>query len=314
MGIRSFLRGDDLREDRSTQPAGEARSLPPAENQLPLMAAYTSSTVTPTAALAIADVWAAVRVLADAASSLPLHVYRKTDVGRARVTSGKLVDLLNRPGPATTQADLISSLMAHLAIYGNGYLAKYRQTGEVVQLGLLHPERIRPELEGGRLRFRYSPGTGPQQLLSEADVVHVKGLSVDGLTGLSAVSRAARVLGLSDELVRHALAYFESDVPHPAGILNLGPEATLEQQQGTKEVIRAEARPHGVKIVRGEVEYTPIAAKMDDAQFVEQRRLAAQEIARVFRIPPHMRLRGPVPRRERSGTCRPCRRCGSPTR
>ena len=120
--------------------------------------------------------WAAVRVLADAASSLPLHVYRKTDAGRERVTSGKLVDLLDRPGPGTTQADLISSLMAHLAIYGNAYLAKYRERGEVAQLGLLHPERVRPELESGRLRFRYSPGTGPQQMLTEADVVHVKGL------------------------------------------------------------------------------------------------------------------------------------------
>ncbi len=57
MGLRSFLRGDDLLEDRSTQPNGEARSLPPAENELPLFG-FTSSTVT--AALAIADVWAAV--------------------------------------------------------------------------------------------------------------------------------------------------------------------------------------------------------------------------------------------------------------
>jgi HK97 family phage portal protein len=157
-----------------------------------LYGGYTSSTVTPTAALAIADVWAAVRVLADAASSLPLHVYRKTEVGRERVTSGKLVDLLDRPGPATSQADLISSLMAHLAIYGNAYIAKYRQAGEIVQLGLIHPERIRPELEGGRLRFRYSPGAGPEQLLTEADVVHVKGLSIDGLTPACAAAHTLR--------------------------------------------------------------------------------------------------------------------------
>jgi phage portal protein BeeE len=47
-------------------------------------------------------------------------------------------------------------------------------------------------------------------MLSEADVVHVKGLSVDGLVGLSAVTQASRVLGLSDELVKHALAFFDS--------------------------------------------------------------------------------------------------------
>src|SRR5436190_7717059 len=191
----------------------EDRALPPAENALPLYAAapYLTSpswphkTITPHAALSIADVWAAVRALADGASSLPLHVYRVAGDGRERVTSGRLSDLLDRPGPGTTQADLVSSLMCHVLIYGNAYLAKFRETGEVVQLGLLDPDRVRPELEDGRLRWRYTPTTGPQQMLTAADVIHVKGLSVDGLCGLSAVSQAARVIGLSDELVKHAL-------------------------------------------------------------------------------------------------------------
>jgi phage portal protein BeeE len=167
MGLLSYLRGDDLLEDSSTQPTGEARSLPPPENEMPLWgstAVFSGSSfwkITEVDALAIADVWAAVRVLADAVSSLPLHVFRKTEQGRERVTSGRLVDLLERPSPGITEADLSSSLMAHLAIYGNGYLAKFREAGEVTQLGLIHPDRIRPELEDGRLRFRYSPPKGP---------------------------------------------------------------------------------------------------------------------------------------------------------
>jgi HK97 family phage portal protein len=258
------------------------------------MATYTSSPISPTAALAIADVWSAVRVLADAASSLPLHVYRRTAYGRERVDSGKLVDLLDRPGPGTTQADLISSLMTHLAIYGNAFLAKYRSAGEITQLGLLHPERVRPELQNGQLRFRYSPPyTGAaQQLLTEADVVQVKGLSVDGLTGLSAVQQASRVLGLSDELVKHALSYFDTGAAggtaRPAGVLRLGEGASFDEQDRMKEKLRAESRPHGIMLVEGDAEYLPVASKLDDSQFVEQRRLASQEVARVFRIPPHM--------------------------
>ena len=125
--------------------------------------------------------------------------------------------------------------MAHLAIYGNGYLAKYREGGEITQLGLLHPERVRPELEGGRLRFRYTPGSGGRRGCStDADVVHVKGLSVDGLIGLSAVSQAARVLGLSDELVKHALALLRlqaaGGTARPAGVLRLGEDASFGEQ------------------------------------------------------------------------------------
>jgi phage portal protein BeeE len=128
----------------------EARSLPPAENALPLLSAYTATPITPLASLAIGDVWAAVRCLSDGASSLPLHVYRRAGDSRERVTSGKLVDLLERPGLGTSQADLISTLMCHLLVYGNAYLAKYRQAGEVTQLGLLDPLRVRPEPRRGR--------------------------------------------------------------------------------------------------------------------------------------------------------------------
>ena len=265
----------------------EARALPRAENELPILGAYTFSTITPHAALAIADVWAAVRVLADAASSLPLHVYRKADAGRERVTSGFLVDLLERPSPGTTQADLVSTLMTHLAIYGNGYLGKYRQAGEIVQLGTIHPDRIRPEVQGGDLRFRYSPERGGQQLLTTADVVHIKGLSVDGLIGLSAVSQAARVIGLSDALVKHAMAFFEQGKGRPVGVLRLDPNESDENRKRTIEVLKAENSPHQNLVIVGDAEYQPVESKLDDSQFVEQRRLAAQEIARVFRIPSH---------------------------
>jgi HK97 family phage portal protein len=162
-----------------------------------------------------------VRCLADAVSSLPLHVYRKTDIGRERVTSGKLVELIEHPGPGLTEADLTSTLMSHVLVWGSAFLAKFRRQGEVSQLGLLHPDRVRPELQNGELRFRYDPPKGPQQLLTEADVIHIRGLSVDGVTGLSAVSQAAKVLGLSDSLVKHAMGYFESTHPRQEGVLGV---------------------------------------------------------------------------------------------
>jgi HK97 family phage portal protein len=287
MGLMSWLRGDDVLGD-------ETRALPMPDNQIPWRSPYylTSPEVTPVTALAVADVWSAVRCLCDAASSLPLHVYRRTQQGRERVTSGRLVDLLDKPAPSTSQADLVSSLLAHLLIHGGAYLAKYRQQGEVAQLGLLSPEQVTPELENGRLRFRYDPGTGPQQMLTEADVVYVRGLSMDGVRGLSAVSQAARVIGLSDELVKHALSYFQvSDaggVPRPAGVLKVNPGMGETGRQRELEGLRAESRAHGILVASGEIDFIDIAGNLDSAQFVEQRRLVATEVARAFRIPPHM--------------------------
>jgi phage portal protein BeeE len=102
------------------------------------------------------------------------------------------------------------------------------------------------------------------------------------------------VLGLSDALVKHALSYFDSGAAggtaRPAGVLRLGEGASFTEHDRTKERIRAESRPHGMLVIEGDAEYMPVAAKLDDSQFVEQRRLAAQEVCRVFRIPGHIEL------------------------
>ena len=71
-------------------------------------------------------------------------------------------------------------------------------------------------------------------------------------------------------------------------MLRLNPEATEVQRSTNIEGLRNEARPHGVLVIRGDADYLPIANKLDDSQFTEQRRLACQEIARVFRVPSHM--------------------------
>ena len=288
MGVLSYLR----EQARISVGAGdETRSLPRPENQLPLVGGYTyvdRTLITPAAALAIGDVWACIRCLADAASSLPLHAYRRTDRGRERVTSGRLADLLEHPSPGTTQADLVSSLMAHLLLHGNAYLAKYRDQGEVRQLALLDPERVRPELAGGQVRYRYDPPSGPQQMLTTSDVVHVRGLSVDGLNGLSAVQQAGRVLGLSDELVKHAVSFFERGGGLPTAVFKMPPDASTASQEPATESLRNKMIERGVLVIEGEGDYQPITLRLDDAQFADQRRLSAQETARVFRIPPHM--------------------------
>jgi HK97 family phage portal protein len=254
LGLLNWLRGEDVvgRDETRSIIKPDRGEVPLSGVGLPTVWSGTRYwNLEPVEALAIADVWSCVRVLADTVSSLPLHVYRKTERGRQRVTSGRLVELLEHPAPGVSEADLTSTLMTHLAIWGNGYLGKLRgPDGQVAQLTLLHPDRVQPELVDGRLRFRYDPPKGGQQLLTEADVVHVKGLSVDGLVGLSAVSQAARVLGLSDSLVKHAMSYFESETPRPAGVVHLGGERSPEGEdrtlecQGPAEAARR-ARAHG---------------------------------------------------------------------
>ena len=104
----------------------------------------------PTTALRVADVFACVRVLADAAASVPLIPYRRTEAGRIRLGSGKLAGLLEQPAPAVSQANLVAQKVAHLLLWGNAYLGKFRNPdGEVETLGMLDPGRVRVELKSG---------------------------------------------------------------------------------------------------------------------------------------------------------------------
>lgn len=248
--------------------------------------------VTPHNALAIADVFGCVRVLADAAASVPLIAYRRTSGGRERVEGGRAVELLERPGPGTVQANLLGTVMAHLQLWGNAYIGKVRQGGEIRQLIALEPDRVVPEVKDGRLRFNYTAPAGRRQVLTERDVIHVKAVSVDGLVGLSPVKQARRALALSDQLTRHGLQFFTNDA-RPTGVLKLQKfaaegseidelrEAWNTQHAGTENA-------HRIAVLAGEVDFTPISMPLDDAQFIEQRKLSAVEVARIFRVPPWM--------------------------
>src|SRR4051812_18944241 len=144
-----------------------------------------ASPLTPDSAMAIADVFACVRVLADAAASVPLIAYRRRSDDRRERVNGALSALLRSPAPGTTQASLVAQIVAHLNLYGNAYVGKYRGEKGVEQLGLLHPDRVAVELRAGRPVYTYTDENGEHVELGLADVCHVRApLSVDGVTGL----------------------------------------------------------------------------------------------------------------------------------
>jgi HK97 family phage portal protein len=251
-----------------------------------------AGSVTPGTALTVGDAYACVRVLADAAASVPLIPYRRTQNGRERVEGGRLVELLQRPAPATTQAGLVGQIVAHLNTYGNAYLGKFRRDGALDQLALLAPDRVQPEIRGGRPLYTLTGPMGEQSVHGTDDIVHIKALTTDGLVGLSPVRQARTVLGLSDQLAEHAATFFANDAS-PRGVLKLQRFGdSTEQVDSLKAQWNAGHKgtenAHKIAIISGEVDFLPVSMPLDDAQFLEQRKLSAVEVARIFRVPPHL--------------------------
>src|SRR3954451_25084608 len=118
----------DTTEDRALAPPSD----PP---HLPLLTSAPVPDVTTGNALRVADAYACVRVLADAVASLPLHAYRRTEQGRVPAgPAARINQLLARPAPGSTIADLLTVAMVHLNTHGETFVAKYRGAdGEIVQ-------------------------------------------------------------------------------------------------------------------------------------------------------------------------------------
>jgi HK97 family phage portal protein len=291
----SLLKRRENVEDRALS----AQTVPPS---MPLYSQTPGgATVTPSSAMGIADAFACVRALADAAASLPLIAYTRTATGRERL-EGPTAELLTSPAPAVTQSALTGQLMAHLQLHGNAFCGKFRgPDGRVDQLAMLAPDRVTPRLERGRPRYALQGPHGEVSDHGPEDVIHVRALTTDGLVGLSPVQQCRVALGLSQTLQEHASGFFANGA-RPGGILRLNrfgtPAPGVASGEGTDDLQqlrdawntehRGTKNAHRIAVVSGEIEFTPLSMPMDDVEFIEQRKLSAVEVARVFRVPPHI--------------------------
>jgi len=283
MGFREFFRGTTAADD-------EARSLPPAENQLPLHGGYTLGDaplgpVTTGNVLKIADAYACVRVLADSISTLPLKVYRRLPAGRVPAgDDARAVQLLTRPSPGSTTVDLVSQIVVHLNVLGDCFLGKYRADNEIVQLAPIHPDRVQVELRGQTCTYILDGRTehGP------SDILHIRAMSMDGLRGMSPVTSCRTALGLNESL-RESGRQFFTQGSRPSGVMTLPPGMSNDEIAVAREVFQNRhagvEKMHQVLVLDGEAKFTPVSFTADDAQFIQSREVSTREIARIFRVP-----------------------------
>ncbi len=281
MGLKQWLReaGLLIEEDRTlTRDTVPAAMLPYSRSAL--------QDVSTANALRVADAYSCVRALSDSVASLPAHVFRRTAAGRVPAGDDqRLVQLLRRPAPGSTSADLFGQIMVHLNVLGECFVGKYRTGDEITQLALLHRDRVGVELRGPQIVYTLDGQTehGP------GDILHVKGMSSDGLRGLSPVSQCRLALSLSANLQEHAKQYFENG-SRPSGILTLpdgtGESAVARMREDWRNEQTMQARKlHSIAVITGDANFTPVAFSADDSQFLQQRELSAREVARIFRVP-----------------------------
>ena len=254
-------------------------------------------------AMQVTCVYACVRVIAETIASLPLQVYKHTDVGKDKATTHALYRLLHdEPNPDMTSFVFRETLMSHLLLFGNAYAQVLRNgKGEVTALHPLMPNQMAVNrASNGQIYYTYTKmpddsfkgknaNSGNQYNLKPSEILHIPGLGYDGLIGYSPISMAKNAIGMAMSTEEFGAKFFANGA-RPGGVLEH--PGTLKNPDKIREswnsLFRGSNNSHGTAILEEGLKYHPIGISPNEAQFLETRKFQINEIARIFRVPLHM--------------------------
>lgn len=266
-----------------------------------MMGGSTSGkSVTERSSMQMTAVYACVRILSEAIAGLPLHLYRyKEGGGKELAVDTNLYRLLHdEPNPEMTSFVFRETLMTHLLLWGNAYAQIIRNgKGEVIALYPLMPNKMSVDRdEKGQLYYTYSRAneeaatmTGNTVILKPSDVLHIPGLGFDGLVGYSPIAMAKNAIGMAIACEEFGAKFFANGAA-PSGVLEH--PGTIKDPAKVRDswnsTFGGSANSGKVAVLEEGMKYTPISISPEQAQFLETRKFQINEIARIFRVPPHM--------------------------
>ena len=251
-------------------------------------------------AMQMTAVYSCVRILSEAVAGLPLQFYRYTEAGgKEKAVGHPLYFLLHdEPNPEMTSFVFRETLMSHLLLWGNAYAQIIRNgRGEVIALYPLMADRMEVGRDrDGRLYYEYRMSaedvptmTGSCVRLAPSDILHIPGLGFDGLVGYSPIAMAKNAIGMAIACEEYGAKFFANGAA-PSGVLEhpgtiKDPSRVRESWQST---FGGSGNANKVAVLEEGMKYTPISISPEQAQFLETRKFQLDEIARIFRVPPHM--------------------------
>lgn len=250
--------------------------------------------VSPESALKQSAVWACVRVKQEDIGKLPCPLYRRTENGKVRATDHPAYDLIaSRPNRRDTAFDFKAFMQGQLDTRGNALAIKeFDARGRIV--GLWPQPWANVDLlassDGKDLFYRVRMRDNTQITIPSEGVLHLKGMSLDGLIGISPIAYHRETIGLALAAEKYGASFFGNSA-RPSGILKvkqvLGKEATEALRKSWEEKFKGPERSNSMAVLDGEMDWTKVGMDNSDAQYIETRGLSNQDIYRIYRMPPH---------------------------
>ena len=298
MGLMDTILGGLGGETRAAAPSGLSR---PASWLVDFLGGgsetYAGKSVTPMSALSLVPVFSAVTLLAGAVGSTPLLVYRRLDGdGRERAYTHRTWKLLHeQPNEFMAADEFWEIVTAHVLLWGNAFVVKGRgPNGLVNELIPLRPDRtFVMDDKNGRPVYVYLDKQGREVKGGADEVLHFRGLGVDGKVGLSPIQLARQTLG--NQLAQTEFqGRFWSNNARPGGVLKHPNELSTKAQKrlrATWDTLQGGLANAGKTAILEEgMEWQALGLPLADAQFIEQARFGRSDVALLFRVPARMLL------------------------
>ncbi len=239
-------------------------------------------------------VFAAVRLLSEGVASLPLKVYERLDRGKREARRHPVYNLLhNNSNPIMSSFTFREVQQATLSLWGNSYAEIVRNMATVpTALYPIPAEIVEPRIVNGvQLVYDIQHPTEGKITLPAEKVLHVPGLSTNGVKGLSPIAMARQAIGTMLATEEYAARFFGENNATPRGVIEiegeLGDKAYKRLKKDWNKNFGGRANAHKTAILEGG-KFNPLTMPAKDAQFLETRQFQIAEIARIYNIPPHM--------------------------
>jgi len=239
-------------------------------------------------------VLACIRVLSTSVAGLPLHLYRRLSGGGKEIArEHPLYRLLHsQPNSWQTSFEWREQMMLHLLSHGFALDEKVYSGGAISEIVPLHPSRVKTEqLENNRLRYTYREASGSSTVYTQDAVMSVRGMSDDGVNGMSTIELARDAIGLARACEIHGATFFGNGA-RPGVILStdqmLSPEAAENTRNQWERAHRGADRSNRTAVLQGGLKVNELGGNNQESQFLEARRFQVEEVCRLFGVPPHL--------------------------
>ena len=269
----------------------EARALPISIDpyQLtarPLYHNWSGEIVTELTAMASTAVLASVTLLADSIATMPLELVEDRGSHTVRLATP---EVLIRPNDEQLQFAFVHQIVTSLATHGVCYLYAPHEPDQLpLEMRVMHPKLIEPEYDpvDGRVVWRIRSN---RKVLDSDTIRQIDWLRMAGaLRGISPIEALRNTIGVSLAMDRF-LAQFYGEGAIPSSVMESDKPITKEQAEILRDSWEdAHWKKRRPAVLSNGLRWRPIVTSAADAQMLEHREAVVRDIARAYRIPPHL--------------------------